>query len=89
MTFEPPPEPAPPAGVVADVAALHQQASSAMSTLAGLSEPAAFQALLELSQQVGIALGESARTVAGATSWAQVGREAGTTRQAAWARWHG
>jgi hypothetical protein len=44
--------------------------------------------LLGLSQYVGECLGTSARTLAEAQSWSSVDGLAGTTKQAAWARWH-
>jgi hypothetical protein len=44
--------------------------------------------LLGLSQYVGECLGISARTLAEAQSWSSVAGLAGTTKQAAWSRWH-
>jgi hypothetical protein len=61
----------------------------AVAVLAQRSEPAAFSELLDLTQVLGVALGDSARALAGASSWAQVGDVAGTSRQAAWERWRG
>jgi hypothetical protein len=52
------------------------------------SDPAAFQSLLALSQYVGECLGASARTLAEHQSWGDVAGVAGTTKQAAWSRWH-
>lgn len=59
-----------------------------LDTLAADSDPAAFQVLLGISQYVGECLGLSARTLAQAQSWADVAGVAGTTKQAAWSRWH-
>ena len=59
-----------------------------LDALAADSDPAAFQALLGLSHYLGECLGLSARTLADAQSWADVAGVAGTTRQAAWSRWH-
>ena len=52
------------------------------------SDPAAFNSLLALSQYVGECLGLSARTLAENQSWGDVAGVAGTTKQAAWSRWH-
>lgn len=70
-----------PADVAAEVRAL-------LDELAGSTDPVAFETLLGLSQYVGECLGYSARTVAEAQSWSSVAGLAGTTKQAAWARWH-
>lgn len=70
-----------PADVEAEIRAL-------LGVLAANSDPAAFQALLGLSQYVGECLGLSARTLAKAQSWGDVAGVAGTTKQAAWSRWH-
>ena len=59
-----------------------------LDALASSTDPAAFQTLLGLSQYVGECLGTSARTLAGAESWRSVAGLAGTTKQAAWERWH-
>ena len=59
-----------------------------LDTLANSTDPTAFQTLLGLSQYVGECLGVSARTLATAQSWSSVGGLAGTTKQAAWLRWH-
>lgn len=48
----------------------------------------AFRILIELSGQLGMAIGESARIVAERGSWTQVADVSGTTKQAAWSRWH-
>jgi len=64
------------------------QAEAALRALASSPDPAAFDHLLRLSQLVGTCIGDSARTIAEHGSWAAVGDIAGTTRQAAWARWH-
>jgi hypothetical protein len=66
---------------------LAEVARAAIQGLAGSDDPAAFAHLLELSQRVGECLGVSARNLAGGRSWSGVADLAGTTRQAAWARW--
>lgn len=60
-----------------------------LDQLAHSSDPAAFAELLGLQEHLGIALGLAARSLADDRSWASVAGLAGTTRQAAWARWHG
>ena len=67
--------------------ALEAQAREAILQLAEQPDPEAFQALLRLSALAGESLGVSARSIAGSGSWAKVAEVAGTTRQAAWARW--
>lgn len=62
-------------------------ARDAVRELAGSEDPAAFPALLGLSEEVGIGLGLAARTLAQAASWSDVATYAGTTKQAAWSRW--
>jgi hypothetical protein len=59
-----------------------------LDVLSTSSDPAAFQALLGLSQHLGECLGLSARTLAESQSWGDVAGVAGTTKQAAWSRWH-
>ncbi|WP_123023174.1 hypothetical protein [Mycolicibacterium stellerae] len=59
-----------------------------VDALTASSDPAAFQALLGLSQYLGECLGRSARTLAESRSWGDVAGVAGTTKQAAWSRWH-
>lgn len=71
-----------------EVGALAREAGERIAALATSPDPDAFAALLSLSEQVGVALGASARTLATHGSWSQVAEHAGTTRQAAWARWH-
>ena len=44
--------------------------------------------LLEVLELGGLCAGQAARALAGTESWSYVGERAGTTRQAAWARWH-
>jgi predicted choloylglycine hydrolase len=66
---------------------LAHMARAAIAGLARSDDPAAFAHLLELSQQVGECLGVSARNLASGRSWSGVADLAGTTRQAAWARW--
>lgn len=67
--------------------ALEVTAREAILQLAEQPDPEAFQALLRLSALAGESLGVSARAIAGNGSWAKVAEVAGTTRQAAWARW--
>jgi predicted choloylglycine hydrolase len=62
-------------------------ARAAIAGLARSDDPQAFAHLLQLSQQVGECLGVSARNLASGRSWSGVADLAGTTRQAAWARW--
>ena len=59
-----------------------------LDALASSTNPIAFETLLGLSHYVGECLGTSARTLAEAQSWSSVAGLAGTTKQAAWARWH-
>ena len=59
-----------------------------LGALAADNDPAAFQALLALSGYLGECLGRSARTLAESQSWGDVASVAGTTKQAAWSRWH-
>jgi hypothetical protein len=59
-----------------------------LAALTENSDPAAFNSLLALSQYVGECLGLSARTLAENQSWGDVAGVAGTTKQAAWSRWH-
>jgi hypothetical protein len=62
-------------------------AAATLSRLAERDDRDAFAALLHLSQLAGEAVGASARTLARGSSWSGVADVAGTTRQAAWARW--
>jgi hypothetical protein len=71
----------------AATAELDAQAREAITRLADSADPAAFQALLGLSQLVGEALGRSARSLAASSSWRHVADYSGTTKQAAWSRW--
>jgi Acyl-coenzyme A:6-aminopenicillanic acid acyl-transferase len=66
---------------------LAEAARVALRGLAGSDDPEAFAHLLRLSAELGECLGVSARQVAGSRSWSGVADLAGTTRQAAWARW--
>jgi hypothetical protein len=70
-----------------EVIELERLAADAVNRLAEHADPAAFQALLRLSAQVGECLGVNARTIAANGSWAKVAEVAGTSRQAAWSRW--
>ncbi len=71
-----------------DVSEAGGRARAAIDELAASPDPAAFQELLALSGHLGTALGASARTLAEHGSWSQVAGYAGTSKQAAWARWH-
>lgn len=88
MTVADSSDPAQPAGPT-DPAALAADAQQLIEALSQSVDPAAFQALLGISAAVGVALGESARTLAEAQSWTQVATYAGTSKQAAWSRWRG
>jgi predicted choloylglycine hydrolase len=66
---------------------LANAARAAITGLARSDDPEAFAHLLRLSQQIGECLGASARHLASGRSWSGVADLAGTTRQAAWARW--
>jgi pantoate kinase len=59
----------------------------ALRELASRPDSRAFEALLQVSEEVGQCLGLSARTLAESGSWSQVADVAGTTKQAAWSRW--
>jgi hypothetical protein len=67
---------------------LAELAEAAVRRLAQADDQAAFAHLLRLSRVVGECLGIAARTLAGDRSWSGVADIAGTTRQAAWERWH-
>lgn len=71
-----------------DPAQIGAQVRALVDELAASGEPAAFAELLALSEHVGVSLGTSARAVAQAGSWTQVATYAGTSKQAAWSRWH-
>ena len=66
---------------------LAELASAALRALAERADPEAFAHLLRLTEVVGECMATAARTLADARSWSGVGDIAGTTRQAAWARW--
>lgn len=74
-------------GATPTVGALANQAREALQALARRPDVAAFEALLDLSRTAGECVGDSARLLAEHGSWAQVAGVAGTSRQAAWARW--
>jgi hypothetical protein len=59
-----------------------------LDTLANSTDPIAFQTLLGPSQYLGECLRVSARILAERQSWSSVAGLAGTTKQAAWSRWH-
>lgn len=67
---------------------LAEQAESALLALSTSTDPTAFGHLLRLTQLAGECVGDSARILAEHGSWSGVADIAGTTRQAAWARWH-
>ena len=60
---------------------------AATTELAGRGTTSSFGLLIELSAQLGTAVGESARRVAEQGSWSQVAEVSGTSKQAAWSRW--
>lgn len=67
---------------------LGELAEQAVLSLAESGSPEAFAHLLRLSQVVGEGLGTAARLLAANGSWSGVAGIAGTSRQAAWERWH-
>ena len=71
-----------------DPSAIEADVRTQLGALTANSDPAAFQVLLGLSQYLGECLGQSARTLAESQSWGDVADVAGTTKQAAWSRWH-
>ena len=71
----------------ASVEELGELVRTVIATLAARADDTAFGELLGLYETLGIALGESARTLAENGSWARVAGVAGTSRQAAWYRW--
>lgn len=71
------------------IAELGEQARRVLSALAERPDLMAFSELLSLNEFAGQCLGQSARTLAAHGSWSQVAGVAGTTKQAAWARWRG
>lgn len=77
-----------PVGMNRDPNEIEAEIRSLLDALAGHRDPTAFQSLLGLSQHLGECLGLSARNLAEAQSWGDVAGVAGTTRQAAWSRWH-
>ncbi|MGB5951451.1 MAG: hypothetical protein WBG57_02925 [Ornithinimicrobium sp.] len=80
-------EPTPPHAPSPSPEVLAARARRLIEELSHVQDPAAFTELLSLSETVGVALGQSARTVAQAQSWSQVASYAGTSKQAAWSRW--
>ena len=66
---------------------LARTARTAIRALAEGGDPASFQELLSLSEEVGAGLAAAARAIAEAGAWSQVATYAGTTKQAAWSRW--
>lgn len=60
---------------------------SSLRELASRPDRAAFEELLRVSEELGLCMGVSARTLAEHGSWSQVADVAGTTKQAAWSRW--
>ncbi len=64
------------------------QVRALVDELAAWPDPSGFTELLALSEHVGVGLGTAARTLAEGGSWSQVASHAGTSKQAAWSRWH-
>lgn len=62
-------------------------ARDAMSILAQRGDQEAFAQLLTMSAHAGQCLGEGARRLATAESWAQVADLTGVSKQAVWSRW--
>ncbi|HEY5821472.1 MAG TPA: C45 family peptidase [Propionibacteriaceae bacterium] len=58
-----------------------------IDALSHRSDETAFAELLGLYETLGVAMGESARTLAEHGSWSRVAGVAGVSRQAAWYRW--
>ncbi|MEI2810937.1 MAG: hypothetical protein V9F00_12300 [Nocardioides sp.] len=71
-----------------EVGEIAEEIRALVEELAGSGDPAAFGHLLGLQEHLGLGLATAARALADASSWAGVADQAGTTRQAAWARWH-
>jgi hypothetical protein len=71
-----------------DPSDIEAEVRTLLGALAADNDPAAFQALLALSGYLGECLGRCARTLAESHSWGDVAGVAGTTKQAAWSRWH-
>lgn len=71
-----------------DSAHLGDLARSAMTVLADRGDQAAFRELLTMSGHAGACLGEAARRMASRGSWSAVADVSGTSKQAAWERWH-
>jgi hypothetical protein len=71
-----------------DPGAIEAEVRTLLDEITVSSDPAAFQALLGLSHYLGECLGRSARNLAQSQSWGGVADVAGTTKQAAWSRWH-
>ncbi len=63
-------------------------ARAVVAELASRGTTASFQTLIALSGEVGVGVGEAARRAAEQGSWSQVAEITGTTKQAAWSRWH-
>ncbi len=58
-----------------------------IDTLSHRADETAFAELLGLYESLGVAMGESARTLAAHGSWSRVAGVAGLSRQSAWYRW--
>ena len=67
---------------------LGELARTAMKVLADRGDQAAFRELLTMSGHAGVCLGEAARRMATHGSWSAVADISGTSKQAAWERWH-
>ena len=67
---------------------LGELARAAISALGRRGDQPAFLELLTMSGHVGECLGEAARHLAATGSWTAVADLSGTSKQAAWSRWH-
>jgi len=72
-----------------DTPELGSLARTALTVLAERGDQPAFLELLATNVHVGECLGESARRIAANGSWSAVADLSGTSKQAAWQRWHG
>lgn len=72
-----------------DTEELGALARATMTALAERGDQTAFRELLAISSHIGECLGESARRIAANGSWSAVADLSGTSKQAAWQRWHG
>jgi hypothetical protein len=63
-------------------------ARRALDELAARDDQTAFAELLSMNAHIGQCLAAAARALAASGSWTQVADLSGTTKQAAWSRWH-